>query len=80
MIGVEPTNLSKIEKGVHLPKEENINKITKALNIEIIDLFDFEHLKSRKILLKNINDILENSKTEEIQFFYRILVSYKELK
>ena len=27
MIDVEATNLSKLEKGAHLPKEENIRKI-----------------------------------------------------
>lgn len=80
LINVEPTNLSKIEKGVHLPKEESIGKITRALNIEIKELFDFKHLRSRDELIKSINDILNNSKTEEIQFFYRTLVSYKESK
>lgn len=79
MINIEPTNLSKIEKGVHLPKEDNINKITKALNIEIKDLFDFKHIKPRDELLDEINGILSNLKTEEIQFFYRILTSFKEI-
>ena len=27
MIDIEPTNLSKIEKGAHLPKNETINRI-----------------------------------------------------
>ena len=29
LIDMEATNLSKLEKGVHLPKEDNLNKITK---------------------------------------------------
>lgn len=80
LINVEPTNMSKIEKGVHLPKEETINKLTNALGCSVKDLFDFEHIKSREELLACINEILDNSKTEELEFFFRIMRSYKELK
>ncbi len=80
LIGIEPTNLSKLEKGVHLPKEETINKLTRSLDCDVKDLFDFKHMKSREELLKSIESILDNSSTEEMQFFYKILVSYKELK
>ena len=80
MIGIEPTNLSKLEKGVHLPKEDTINKLTKSLKCEVKDLFSFEHIKSREELYKSIQNILKNSSTDEMQFFYKILLSYKELK
>lgn len=80
LIDMEATNLSKLEKGIHLPKDENLNKIITALNIEIKDLFDFKHIKSKEELIKEINEILKESSTEEIRFFYKILMSYKELK
>ena len=80
MIGIEPTNLSKLEKGVHLPKEETIAKLTKVLDCNIKDLFNFEHIKSREELIECIKTILNNSSKKEIQFFYKILLSYKELK
>lgn len=80
MINVEPTNLSKLEKGVHLPKEDTINKLTEALDCSVQDLFDFEHMKSREDLISCINQILKSAKTSEIQFFYKILISYKEIK
>ncbi len=80
MIDVEATNLSKLEKGAHLPKEDNIRKITKALDIEVKDLFDFGHLQSREKLLNVIQQILLNASDEEIQFFYKVLISYKELR
>ena len=79
LIEIEATNLSKIEKGIHLPKEENLNKITAALDIEIKDLFDFKHLKSKDELLRKINYILNDSKQEELQFFYRFLTAYREM-
>lgn len=80
MIEIEPTNLSKIEKGVHFPKDETINKILKALDVDIKDLFYFEHIQTKTELLKNINRILSKSQTEDLQFFYRVLVAYFEVK
>lgn len=80
MIEIEPTNLSKIEKGIHFPKDETINKILKALDIDIKDLFSFEHIQTKTELVKNINKILSKSQTEDLQFFYRLLVAYFEVK
>ena len=80
MIDMEATNLSKLEKGVHLPKEDNLNKIVNALNVDIKDLFDFGHLKTKEELLNEINEIFEQASVEEIRFFYKILTAYKELK
>lgn len=80
LIDMEATNLSKLEKGVHLPKEDNLNKITTALNVDIKDLFDFGHLKTKEELLSDINLIFEQASVEEIRFFHKILISYKELK
>ena len=56
------------------------NKITKALRIDIKDLFDFGHLKSKSELIEDINQIFEQSTLEEMRFFHKILMSYKELK
>lgn len=79
MIDVEATNLSKLEKGIHLPKEENIKKIADALQVDICDLFNFGHIKTRKELMSDIKQILADATDEELRFFHKILVSYKEL-
>jgi len=73
LIDMEATNLSKLEKGVHLPKEDNLTKITSALDVEIQDLFDFGHFKTREDLLKDINKIFENATLDEIRFFHKSL-------
>lgn len=80
MIDIEPTNLSKIEKGVHLPKEETINKILLALNTDVSNLFYFEHIQTKEELIDNINSILKDSTTKDLQFFYRTLTAYTETK
>ncbi len=80
MLNIEPTNLSKLGKGVHLPKEETINKLAEALGCNLQDLFNFEHFKNRDDLIQSIDRILHNAKTEELQHFYKMLTAYKELK
>ena len=80
MIDIEPTNLSKIEKGVHLPKDETINKILNALNTDMDNLFKFEHIKEKEVLLNHINKLISNAKTEDLQFFYKVIISYNETK
>ena len=38
------------------------------------------HLQPREELLNVIQQILLNASDEEIQFFYKVLISYKELR
>ena len=80
LIDIEPTNLSKIEKGLHLPKNETINKIVKVLNINIENLLELKHIQTKDELIKNISNILTEHKTEDLQFFYKVLLSYNEIK
>lgn len=75
MLDMEASNLSKIERGVQIPKEESLIKLTQALGVSIKDLFDYEHLNDKKTLLKNINNILEKSDIETIQKYYKILIN-----
>lgn len=75
LLDMEASNLSKIERGVQIPKEESLAKLTQALNVNIRDLFDYEHFSDRKILLNNIFAILEKSDLETIQKFYKILIN-----
>ena len=77
---IEPTNLSKIENGFYLPREDKLRKIAKFLNVEIKDLFDIKHIISRNELLASISEILNNFNEKELMFYYKILCAYKELK
>lgn len=81
MINMEPTNLSKIEKGNQFPRENTMNKILKALDTDLNTLLsykkDFNTLTvDKKQLIKDINNILNSSKTEDIRFFYQVLSAY----
>ena len=78
MIGLDTPNLSNIERGKRFLSAETLEKIIKALNVNEKDLFDFEHLKTREELIKSINEILSSSKTNEIQYYYRLINLHKE--
>ncbi len=80
IIEMEPSNLSKLENGNQLPKEENIAKIAKALNIDIKELFDFGHLKTREELLEVITSSLQTYTKNELEFVYKFLIGLKEYK
>ncbi len=78
-LDIEPTNLSKIENGVYLPREDKLKKIAYVLNVEIKDLFDIDHIKSRKELINSISEIINNLNDNELMFYYKVLKSHREL-
>ena len=47
ILNMEASNLSKIERGVQIPKEESLEKLAQAFNVNLRDLFDYEHFTSR---------------------------------
>ncbi len=75
MINMETTNLSKIERGVQIPKEESLIKIAKALKVTVKDLFDYEHLENKEILIEKITDILKDSDIRTVKNIYKILIN-----
>lgn len=41
IVGIDPKNISRIEKGNNYPTAENLTSIAKALQVEIYELFVF---------------------------------------
>lgn len=78
MIGLDIPNLSNIERGKRFVKAETLEKIVQALNVTERELFDFEHIKTKEELIKDINKILKNSNTKDVEYFYRMLNLYRE--
>lgn len=78
IIGMETTNLCKLENGGQLPKEENIEKLAKALQVRIKDLFDFGYMKSSPTLEQELIDIIRSSTRSELEMYYKIIMATKE--
>ena len=77
-IGMETTNLCKLENGGQLPKEENIEKIAKTFGIPIKDLFDFGHMKQKDELQKELINIILESDKKDIELYYKLITAVKE--
>ena len=79
-VSIEPTNLSKIECGMHFPQPEKIEKIAGVLDVSISELFNFEHLQEKNLLIKFIIDTIEKFDIKKIEFLYRIVADLKLFK
>ena len=79
LIDMEFSNLSKIERGIQMPKEKTIERIIKVLKTNEEELFDFKHIMPKKELIEHIIVILNNSSIKELKTYYKILNSIKEL-
>ena len=75
ILNMEASNLSKIERGVQIPKEESLENISKALEVEVKELFNYGHFADKYSLITKINKILELSDDKTVQKYYRILIN-----
>lgn len=73
LIGIETTSICKIENGSHFPKEDNLEKIAKALDVEIEDLFTFKHQQNKNLLVEDINKMLEKTDENNVKLIYKIV-------
>lgn len=73
LIDIKPENYSRIENGLSFPKPENIVKLSKVLDVEIAELFQFSHLNDYDKILECIIDKLKKDKDTTI-------ITYKFLK
>ena len=75
ILNMEASNLSKIERGVQIPKEESLLKLINSFNVNMVDLFDYEHFADRDTLLLSINNIIQSADEKTLQKIYKILIN-----
>lgn len=78
LVGIDQRNLSKIECGVTFPSRA-LGDIARALNINLPDLFDFEHIEVTPVQMKefirnSVNDLDDNYVT----VLYRLIRTLHE--
>ena len=79
-IDMDKPNLSNIENGKRFTTPQNIEKIATALNVEVKDLFDFEHFQPKDILISKIVDYLKTAEINDIEFIYKFISGLKQYK
>ena len=75
ILDMEASNLSKIERGIQIPKEESLENISNALKVDVKELFNYTHIINRQELISKIIALLENTNEETLQRYYRILIN-----
>ena len=77
-IGIEIPSLSNIENGKNYPNSETIEKIANGLEMEVFELYIFEHLKEldSKQMLEEINNSLKDD-LKLLKTVYKMVLSLK---
>lgn len=73
IVDIEPKHLSRIEVGKSFPSLDTLEKIAAALNDELKDFFEFQHLHSPREVRKSINSILEEVDPDKLSEILKIL-------
>ena len=72
-IDIDPKHLSRIEVGSSYPSLNTLEKIAIALNVEIKEFFEFEHLSDRKELINNTVKLLKETDEERIKLISKVI-------
>lgn len=70
MVGIDPKNISRIEKGNNYPTAENLTSIAKALSVDIYELFVFNSIPLEQMKEEIINSL---SSEKNILHLYQCL-------
>lgn len=64
-----------IETGKNYPSAEVVEKYAKALNVDVAEILDIEHIKPTKELIEEMNFLLSNADEKDVVTAYRLLKS-----
>ena len=64
-----------IETGKNYPSAEVVEKYAKALNVDVSEILDIEHIKPAKELIEEMNLLLNNADERDVVIAYRVLKS-----
>ena len=77
-IGMETTNLCKLENGCQCPKEENIEKLANFLGVAVKELFDFEHFQTSQNIQENLIFTIKHANDKDLKMYYKLITAVRE--
>lgn len=80
LIGMEPSNISKMESGLHFPQPEKLEKLAKILDVNVSELFNFEHFNKEEDLINYIDNSLKDFDLKTIELVYKFVYNLKLYK
>ena len=73
LVGIDFKQIGNIETGTYFTTMPTLEKIAKALDVEIFELFNFNHNNSREILIENIIKMIKEASDDDLKIIYRII-------
>ena len=81
MLDMERSNLTRIESGKQRPNDDNLIKLANIFEVEIKDIFDFEHtVKTQAQLLSDITKNLKSFSIDELIYITKTIENVKLLR
>lgn len=72
-LGVFQKQIGNIETGTTFTTMANIVKLASIFNVDVKDLFEFNHQKSREDIINEISEIIINTPDEKLKTIYRVI-------
>jgi transcriptional regulator with XRE-family HTH domain len=67
--------LSRIEVGSNFPSLETLEKMSKALEVELKDFFDFDYLQDGSTEVANLERLLQDASDEKRKLAFRVIMA-----
>lgn len=78
IIDLDPKQICRIENGACFTTFETLEKIAKVFQVDIHELFRYEHKLPKDALIKEINEILTSASDKNIELIYKIIKTIEE--
>lgn len=80
LMNMEPSNISKLECGLHFPQPEKIEKLAKIMGVEIQNLFEFDHFNKKQDLISYIDTSLQEFDLKTLELVYKFIYNLRLYK
>ncbi|OLA76940.1 MAG: hypothetical protein BHW55_05160 [Candidatus Melainabacteria bacterium 35_41] len=75
ILGLYQKQIGNIETGSYFTTMPNLEKLAEIFDVEIKDLFDFEHQKNKDEILNDIHKLLNTASEEQLKLIFRLVCS-----
>lgn len=75
ILGLYQKQIGNIETGSYFTTMPNLEKLAEIFEVEIKDLFDFEHQKSEQEIKNDIYKLTDTASYEQLKLIHRLISS-----
>lgn len=79
LVDLEYQTISRIETGTYFTSYETLDKLAKALDVPIKELFNYEESNNREEVIFRIKNLLDHCSDKELDFIYATLLNLKKI-